>query len=48
MVFMRLEEEDIFTEKPTFDMGFHQRIEVRQVKKLRNTMDFYYRFFIRM
>ena len=48
MVFiMKLEVEDIYTEKVPFGMGFHQRVEFFQVKKifLRNSTDFYQRFF---
>lgn len=48
MVFiMKLEVEDIYTEKVPFGMGFHQRVEFFQVKKifLRKCMDFYHRFF---
>lgn len=47
VLIMKLEVEDIYTEKVPFGMGFHQRVEFFQVKKifLRKCMDFYHRFF---
>lgn len=47
MVFiMNLKVEDIYTEKVLSDTGFHQKVEVFQVKKIKknNGVDFCHRF----